>query len=213
MKTTKNLLFIALMFAAISGLAQTINKELDGYTEIVKVDSLKKKEIYGKLKEWISINYKSANDVVQLDTEDKIIVKGNFTVNYSIMNTSQTLRVINTLIFSIKDYRYMIDLKLNEMYNVSYPSVKMGFEYLEIYITGGALNKDEFLEKNNKLVEQLYANMGYSESKIKKMMNFSESTKNEVYTNYLSLYNNLNQEIKSTYSSIKVSVLKADDAW
>ena len=49
------------------------------YTEVIKVDSLNAKELYNRAKKWIVLNYKSANDVIQLDDkEDGILIgKGN----------------------------------------------------------------------------------------------------------------------------------------
>ena len=49
-------------------------------SEIVKLDSLKGEVIFTRAKEWISLNYKSAKDVIQLADKEslKIIVKGNF---------------------------------------------------------------------------------------------------------------------------------------
>ncbi len=49
-------------------------------SEIVKLDSLKAEVIFTRAKEWISLNYKSAKDVIQLADKEslKIIVKGNF---------------------------------------------------------------------------------------------------------------------------------------
>jgi len=102
-------LIVLLIFIPFFSFGQDLNKELNGYTEIVAVE-LSKQEIHQKINEWIAVNFKSANDVVQLNTENKVIVKGNFTCNFSFMKAVATYRVHNSLIISIRDNEYKIDL-------------------------------------------------------------------------------------------------------
>ncbi len=71
---------------------------------IVHVDSLTKESLFSKAQEWIALNYKSAQDVIQLaDKENaKIILKGNFT-------TSMFMKegyIGHTLILEFKDGRF-----------------------------------------------------------------------------------------------------------
>jgi hypothetical protein len=64
----RKLFILILLFTSTLRLfSQEISKTNDGYTEIVQVE-LPKKEIYQKLNEWIALNYKSANAVIQLNT-------------------------------------------------------------------------------------------------------------------------------------------------
>ena len=69
--------------------------------EIKKLDSLKADVIFTKAKEWIALNYKSANDVIQLADKEslKIIVKGNFS---SSLFMKQGF-ISHTLILDFKD--------------------------------------------------------------------------------------------------------------
>ena len=69
----KKLLFTLALLITTNIYSQSINKTNDGYTEVVEVE-LTKQQIHQKLNEWIAFSYKSANDVVQLNTEDKIIL-------------------------------------------------------------------------------------------------------------------------------------------
>lgn len=79
------LLTIALAIATLAASAQTL--ELDATTGKYKVQAveelsqdLTKDQLFAKAKQWIALNYKSANDVIQLadENEGKIICKGNF---------------------------------------------------------------------------------------------------------------------------------------
>jgi hypothetical protein len=40
------------------------------YTEVIKVENVDKKELYNRAKKWIVLKYKSANDVIQLDSKE-----------------------------------------------------------------------------------------------------------------------------------------------
>jgi len=76
-------LFLVLFFNNIL-FSQSIQKDslTDKYqsTSIIKLDSLQKDYIYNKTLQWISLNYKSAKDVIQYTDEEKnrIIIKANF---------------------------------------------------------------------------------------------------------------------------------------
>ena len=69
------------MFIPLITFGQELNKDSNGYSEVVEVE-LTKKEIHQKAIEWVALNYKSANDVIQLNTEDKLVLKGNYTFTY-----------------------------------------------------------------------------------------------------------------------------------
>lgn len=143
----KKLLILSILLTNIFAFSQTINEESNGYVEIVEIDSLNKTEIYNNLKEWISLNYKSANDVIQLDTESKIIVKGNFVFSYTHGKTLLNMRVSNILMFSIKDNRYKIDLTPTDMYNPDYPHSKNSpfkDRVLKTVISKEYLNREEY---------------------------------------------------------------------
>jgi len=72
------------------------------YSQIVKVDSANKSEIFNRAIDWTSLNYKSANDVIQLKDIDrgKIIIKGIFELD---RKTWQ-----HTIIIEVKDGRCRI---------------------------------------------------------------------------------------------------------
>lgn len=70
--------------------------------EVVELDSLNKQVIHAKVTEWITLNYKSADDVIQLSTEDKLIIKGAFSTN--IYFKEGWIR--HTLIIQFKDNKF-----------------------------------------------------------------------------------------------------------
>jgi len=60
------------------------------YTEVNKIDSLNKSELYSKALEWFTYKFSSSNDVIQLKNEDRgeIIGKGSFGIKYYDRNPS-----------------------------------------------------------------------------------------------------------------------------
>lgn len=99
-------IFLALLFMVSLGVyAQDF--------KVVEFPDKSQKEINTALKAWIAQNFKSAKDVIQLDEENKIIVKGNDvfkqSYKYGELRTI-TGRLLFMLNFDIKDnkYRYSI---------------------------------------------------------------------------------------------------------
>ena len=111
------------MFPLIS-FSQSIKRTETGYSNIFNTDKTVE-EVYRKSKEWIVVNFKSANDVIQLDTSDKIIVKGKlpFSLNPSGIKVDYIGDL--TLTIAIRDGRYKVDIDLiGQFHSVAYPSIK-----------------------------------------------------------------------------------------
>jgi hypothetical protein len=202
-------LFLLLIFIPLVSFGQDINKESNGYTEVVEV-KLTKKEIHQKINEWIAVNYKSAQDVIQLNTEDRVIAKGNFTVNFRYMEVTFTYRIHNSLTFSIRDNKYKIDLVPNRV-SLDINSTDVDSSFLTQYISSTLSTKDEFIEYQEKVARNLYSKMGYSEKKTQKWINKLSSTWEDMYSNYLLDKPVWDDEIKSTFQSIKDYVSKSDN--
>lgn len=94
--------FITTIFI-ISAQAQNVTIAPDStgmylYRIVIETDHLKAVN-HKKIIDYIAYSYKSANDVIQLNTEDKVIAKGNFSISlYGYAHS-----VDHTLIFDIKD--------------------------------------------------------------------------------------------------------------
>ena len=76
------------------------------YTEINKIDSLNKSQLYSKTLEWFAYKFSSSNDVIQLKNEEKgkIIGKGNFGIKYYTRNPN----IKFTITVSLKNNKYKI---------------------------------------------------------------------------------------------------------
>jgi hypothetical protein len=207
----KKLLFISVMLFSLISNSQELNETKNGYTKVVEVE-LSKKEIHQKVNEWIAINYKSAKDVIQLNTEEKIITKGNFLVTFNVSKYITTYSINNSLTFSIREKKFKIDLIPNGMsYN---GSIVGGAETLEQFLKPFE-NIDTFTEYQLNAAYKIFLGMGYSEKKSKKEAEKLRSTTKDTYDDYLKNLPTWNEEIKLTFQSIEDFVNKksSDEDW
>jgi hypothetical protein len=159
-------LLLILLFIPLISFGQKLNEDSNGYTEVIEVE-LSKKEIHQKINEWIAINYKSAQDVIQLNTVDKIVTKGNYSFPSAVIE-GQSYGVRNILTFSIRDNKYKIDLIPNSMFFKSNmkdtPLNSMTQYFKEIQ------NFEDFKKesRNNTIVEM--QKLGYSLKRATKMV-------------------------------------------
>jgi hypothetical protein len=205
-------LFLILLFIPIVSYGQDLNKESNGYTEVVEV-KLSKKEIHQKINEWIAINYKSAQDVVQLNTEDKVIVKGNF--SFTSFISGDTFGVRNTLTLSVRDNKYKIDLVPSSIFDKSTMKDVPKTNITQYMI--GIRTYEEFKIFARKNFITLMMNQGYSEKRSIKLMEktMTEEDLNDLYLKKEKTFIDFNNNIKSFFQSIKnyVNSSNTDDDW
>lgn len=197
------ILFVALTFQVN---AQKINKSGDGYVEVVDT-KLSKKELYQKVNEWIAQNYNSAKDVIQLNTEDKVILKGNYKVAFKIDNFSFNYRIHNTLSISIRDNKYKIDLTPSRISTDLISSVDGSV--LALYIQP-FLDAEVFDAVYEEYSRAGLNAAGYSEKKINKLI---PKLMKGRYGEYLVNKNNWDDAIASIFNNLKKFINSADDDW
>lgn len=143
MKTRISL--IALFISSLAfGQGLTIDEESGKYSQkdIVEIENITKKDIYSKTIEWITLNYKSADDVIQLkDAENgKIILKGNF-------STSLFMKqgwIKHTLIIEFKDNKFRYTYT-----DLSYYSTGSG----EVLFEKSMMSKKKVIAETNQNIE------------------------------------------------------------
>lgn len=107
----KHIVFLISVFIFIS-LSYSQEKEV-AYTEIIKVDSVEKKQLYTVIHQWFATTYKSAQDVIQMAEKDAGIIIGKGTIKYSYGKLSYTCyngRIDYTIKIQVKDYRFKVDI-------------------------------------------------------------------------------------------------------
>jgi hypothetical protein len=206
----KKLLFIPIMLFTLIGYSQVLNKTKNGYTEVVEVE-LSKKDIYQKINEWIAINYKSAQDVVQLNTEDKVVIKGNYTFLYP---SGEAYGVRNTTTISIRENKYKIELIPTSIF-VKKTMKDALPSFIEQFFVDEAPTYEEFKPWHRERVIKIWQNEGRSERRIQKLAkkHITDDAQKEGFEGRQAVFLNWNKPIKSTFSSIKNSIVNPTDDW
>ena len=206
----KKLLFISVMLFTLIGYSQELNETKNGYTEVVEV-KLSKQEIHQKINEWVAVNYKSAQDVVQLNTEDKVIIKGNYTFLYP---SGVAYGVRNTTTIAIRDNKYKIDLIPTSIYikktmKDALPS------FIEQFFVNEVPTYEEFKPWHRERVIKVWQNEGRSERRILKLAkkHITDDSQKELFESRQAIFLSWNKPITSTFLSIKNSIKSSDDDW
>lgn len=221
----KKLLILSILLTNTFAFSQTINNDKNGYYEIIKVDSLSKAQIYNRSKEWIALNYKSANDVIQFDTKDQIIVKGVFKIPYLTYEYTYN----HSLIMYFKENRFKVEIILNSMHsNLSTDIINVENGFLstnseEIFerIISNPLLQEENIKKT--FLEQ-FKNMGFSENKALKewdknrtdMLSSIPKSTNDIDIKTITQYvESIRIKVKNIFNSIEESFnnKNSNDGW
>ena len=219
---------LVLLLLPLFSFGQELNKTNDGYTEVVDIE-LSKKEIYQKVNEWVALNYNLAQDnmnavekfsdlFIQLNTVDKVIVKGNFYINFKVRKYVLKYRIHNTLAFSIRDNKYKIDLVPNSAKIIDYTPYGGAADssIFKQYISDVIYTKDEFLKYSVDASMKQYLDAGFSEKKAKNWADkYAKNKIDDSYKSYLINKYLWDGAITSTFISIKESISSSntDDDW
>ena len=205
----KKLLILILVGSIFQMNAQKINKDGDGYYEVYETD-LSIKETNQKVVEWIADNYKSAKNVIELQTESKIVLKGNFPLTFSIPNYKATYDVHKSLSFSFREGRYKIDLVPTK---VTYNGEDMGNFFATQFITENIYSAEEFLNLSVKSATKSFISQGYSEKKTKNMIDkYVIPNSKTNYENYIKNKKVWEKTISSLFEDIK-NYIDSEESW
>ena len=142
----------------------------------------------------------------KLDTEDKMVVNGNFVYALEAGKNSINYRISHTLIFGIKDYKFKIDLIPTGISTVVLPLMRVDQSSYKMLLLEEIMGKEEYIKTQQKAVAEKYSNMGYKESWVKGMVSNLDGKMDEFYASYLINYRTFQNKIKNIYSSIKDKV-------
>tara|TARA_B110000971_G_scaffold112035_1_gene114865 strand:+ start:225 stop:848 length:624 start_codon:yes stop_codon:yes gene_type:complete len=188
-----------------------VNKTTDKrFSMVYKTDKTIEK-VYSKAKEWIAVNFKSANEVVQLDTRDKIIAKG--ILPFTIKSQEYLFDYVGdiTLTIAIREGRYKIDLDLTgKAYAIIKPETKFDWE---MFAAGTDYTKDEFLAFSLHLSEKEGAYIGLSKKQKEKMIKYITKNIDTAYADYLVNKELFDEQINNLFKSIKEGIDAEDDDW
>lgn len=210
-------LLITLLLPVLMFGQQDYQTEGNTYTKVIQAKELSQADIHQKLNEFIALNFKSANDVIQLNTPSKIICKGNFIYNsvssLSGKKTSIPLRCGANFVFSIKDNRYKVDIEptsvTNTLNNDDLTTVVL--EYGQDRFT----TKEEFSNYYVDYSKTIYKGSGMSEKQINKVINKYLIPEMDIhFSDYIQNLNNWDITINELFERIEKSTAGTNnDDW
>lgn len=146
-------LIIALLLIAHMSKAQVViapdSTGMYQYQAIIKTD-IPSEDNYKRLKNYIALNYASANDVIQLDTKEQIILKGIFAIHHTLTEHL----IYHTLIIDIKDQKIRITFK---NFRVVVKRYDNRFEEEGNWLTFP--NKEKTIKKTAEKLEEIIADL------------------------------------------------------
>ena len=208
----KQLLLFTFLLLTTLMFSQQLVESGKSYSEVVEAE-LTKDDIYQKLKEWISLTYKSAKDVIQLDTKEKLITKGNTIVNYVSGEYNVKYRISFTLILSIRDNKYKIDFTPTKVSSDLMPTTYIDTGVYELLMSNEVISKEDYMVSAKEMALKTYKNYGWSDKKSKKMLKKYNKELVKGYDSYKLNKQSFEKEIKNLYTSIKNTVNKKDKDW
>ena len=117
----RRLITILLLLIACNTFGQNLEMTKDEfpiYQGVISMTGNESKQIYGLLKEWVAINYKSAKDVIQVDDPEngKLVLKG---LDKYLIQASMGVLVENvcshTIILETKPEKFRFTIEITEV--------------------------------------------------------------------------------------------------
>jgi len=189
------------------GIGQEYKLEEKTVTKVFEVADKNKSEIFSSINKWISINYNSAKNVIQMNDKEAgtIIIKGINEVECDVdfnKNIYTYNFVLNhTIEVNVKDNKYRI------IYRIADVKIKGEYAYPSVFYNCIALNGlndnalAEYIEYSKKTLKSL------SEKKLKESLDPIKPMFENINTCILT-------DIKQTIKSIELSTISnAEDEW
>ena len=207
----KKLVLLLLLSIPLAALGQVNNTTDKRFSVVYKTDKTIE-QVYSKAKEWIAVNFKSANAVVQLDTSDKIIAKGILPFKMKSKEYIVNYEGDISLTIAMREGRYKIDLDLiGETYATNVYS-KMKFDW-DMFAVGSDYTKDELLSfllyNSKKQAEE----MGFSKKQKEKLIRNVTEGIDARYAENLANKEAFDEQINNLFKSIKEGIDVEDDDW
>jgi hypothetical protein len=189
------------------GIGQEYKLEEKTVTKVFEVADKNKSELFSSINKWISINYNSAKNVIQMNDKEAgtIIIKGINKIDCDVNTTKNSYTynfVINhTIEVNIKDNKYRIIYRMTDI------KVKSEYEWPSVFYNCIVLNGSndnaltEYEEYSRKVLKSL------SKKKLKESSDLIKPMFEDINTCILN-------DIKKTIKSIELSTIsKAEDEW
>lgn len=193
-----------ILLLLISFLSYSQEQKDNGYFKVFQTTK-SNSEVYQKAKEWTAITFKSAQNVIQLDKEEKIILKGNLPytsfsyINNKISPTSFKGEFMMTV--AIREGRYKVDVDFDgSTWAESYPQFKNEWSKLDFLWKN--TSKEELLSKSLKQFDVEEKPYGISKKAWAKARQEMIDNFNNTYKAYLMTKESLDEQILLIFNSL-----------
>lgn len=204
----KELLLILLVIPVISYSQiklDTLNKTVS-YSNIYEINK-SKNQLHQKAMEWIAINFKDANEVVKLNTDDKIIAKGNFSIDITSGDYSFTYPIKFIMEISFKENKYKLDMHTFDLSQNGFTSPIKNYYFSNDFNDYIEILKEQLTQYTDKTTTKSF----------QKLFNNPEEL-NKMYQDYktvaLQIRNKVDAEVKlNAISLFEYISKKSEDSW
>lgn len=207
---------ITLIILFISSIANAQEYKLEGktITGTFDIKDKSKSEIFASINKWISINYNSAKNVVQMNDLESgtIIIKGLNEVKYknpikiiypNLAAEFTTIKFNHLIEVNVKDNKFRIIYKLIEIYMID-ATVMNDSKMVCVNLDGS--RKSE-VEEYMVLMEENFKKAYKNKEKREKLLEAYKSSFEEINTNLVN-------DMKATMQSIEKSIIETTkDKW
>lgn len=117
----KIFLFFFIFLIHFFSFSQEAVEEIYGYVKVFSAEGKSKASIHSNILEWVGKNFESPDESIQYNDENKIILDHKFKMSPKLIQTSQNTttnyRVSSSLVFLLKDNRFRVEMKLDDIYS------------------------------------------------------------------------------------------------
>lgn len=205
---------LLLLFIPIFTKAQEFKLEDKTVTGIFEIKEKTKAEIYASINKWVSINYNSAKNVVQMNDLESgtIIIKGINKVSYK--NTMKVLYPNNVYIqeYATTNFNHLVEINIKDnKFRIVYKIIDIADVAASDYsffncISFDGKNENAILEYNEKM-ENIFKKGLIGKEKRENFKSLSKPS-------FEGISNSLVSDIKSSMQSIEKSIIETQkDNW
>lgn len=180
----KRVLIILIILPLVSFSQIQVDENNNIFFEQVYEINLSKEEIKSNVNEWMATNFNDANNVIKMNTSDKIIAKGLFLIPNVYKGYTSNLEIHYDLITDFKEDRYKVLIQNLEITNIYGGDMPISKDFMSM---------DEY-----KLYSLKVANKMSTTKAMKKIM---ESDK------YLELYNQSKEMYSKNLQDIEIRLV------
>jgi hypothetical protein len=193
---------LLILLIPIFAFAQEIKYKDEVFSKVFQTEK-SNEEVYQSAKEWIAINFKSANNVLQLDTKEKLIVKGTdkFTLP-SLYGSYYDYYGDIMLTISIRDKRFKIDYELTQFQSVEFPDNKFKLKEARFALYASFATEKELLDWRLKTFDEAAKKEKMKERKYIKLKKQLVSNNSENFKTYKNQFKDFTDRVESTIDSM-----------